>query len=148
MKKIKFKKLREDVNLPEYKTSGASGFDFESAEDVCIRPGETKIVPTGLAIELPEPDGFFSYELQVRARSGTSLKTDIRIANGVGTVDFDYKLEIGIIVWNKGDDYIYIEKGDRIAQGIICPVIRCEIEETENLSETERIGGFGSTGVN
>lgn len=140
---IKVKKLYESVVLPEYKTSGAAAFDFESMIDIIINPNETKIIPTGLAFEIPD-----GYELQVRPRSGLSAKTKLRVSNSPGTIDSDYRGEVCIILDNiSSQDSYTINKGERIAQGVISKVEKITFEEVENLSETERgEGGFGSTG--
>lgn len=151
--KIKLKKLHPDAVIPAYATPGAAGFDLVATEDVTLNPGETKLVKTGLSVELD-----IGYELQVRPRSGLSLKTLLRVANSPGTVDSDYRGEICVIMHNAdavpdifgngGRRTVYnIKKGDRIAQGVICPIIQAEFEVTEILSDTERgVGGFGSTG--
>jgi dUTP pyrophosphatase len=140
---IKIKKLVEDAIIPKYQTSGSAGFDFHTVEDVTVFPKETKLVSTGLAFEIPE-----GYELQVRPRSGMSLKTKIRISNSPGTIDSDYRGLVSIIVDNisfHGSLPYEIKKGDRIAQGVICKVNQAVFIEDE-LSETERgEGGFGST---
>ena len=140
---IKVKKLYKDVVLPEYKTSGAAAFDFESLIDIIINPNETKIIPTGLAFEIPD-----GYELQVRPRSGLSAKTKLRVSNSPGTIDSDYRGEVCIILDNISSEESYIiNKGERIAQGVISKVEKITFEEVENLSETERgEAGFGSTG--
>lgn len=140
---IKVKKLYKDVVLPEYKTSGAAAFDFESMIDIIINPNETKIIPTGLAFEIPD-----GYELQVRPRSGLSAKTKLRVSNSPGTIDSDYRGEVCIILDNISSEESYtINKGERIAQGVISKVEKITFEEVENLSETERgEAGFGSTG--
>lgn len=156
--RVRVKKLHPDAVIPEYKTEGAAGFDLVAVEDVLINRGETKLVRTGLAFEIPP-----GYELQIRPRSGLSLETPLRIANAPGTVDSDYRGEVKIIVTNIApydedleDEYYigsesnfeYIEKGTRIAQGVIAPVFRAEFEEVDELSGTERgAGGFGSTGM-
>ena len=140
---IKVEKLYENVVLPEYKTSGAAAFDFESLVDVIINPNETKIIPTGLAFEIPE-----GYELQVRPRSGLSAKTKLRVSNSPGTIDSDYRGEVCIILDNisSQDSYI-INKGERIAQGVISKIEKITFEEVEKLSSTDRgTRGFGSTG--
>jgi dUTP pyrophosphatase len=142
--KVQIKKLSPDAVIPEYKTSGASGFDLVALEDIEILPGETKMIKTGLAFSVPE-----GFELQVRPRSGTSLKTPLRVANSPGTVDSDYRGECCVIMTNTSKMLITqcIKKGDRVAQGVICPVVRAEFEVVEDLSETVRgAGGFGSTG--
>lgn len=145
MKKIQVqvKKLREDAFIPEYKTEGAAGFDFKIIDFVTIKAGETKLVGTGLAMAIP-----VGKELQVRPRSGMSLKTKIRVSNSPGTVDSDYRGEIGIIIDNIGQADIYFEKGERIAQGVLKDVYQGDFVEVDELDETERgINGFGSTGV-
>lgn len=163
---VKVKRLRPDAIIPKYATEGAAGFDLHAANDVIVQPGETVLVPTGLAFEIPR-----GYEIQVRPRSGISLKTKLRVQ--LGTCDADYRGEVGVIVDNahtgkygieiaedingehveqtrnncyKGS-YI-IRKGDRIAQGIVAPVERAAFEVVEELTETERgADGFGSTGT-
>jgi dUTP pyrophosphatase len=157
--KVRVKKLHPDAVVPQYAKPGDSGFDFVALEDTVIGPGETKLVKTGIAVEIPE-----GFELQVRPRSGTSLKTPLRVANAPGTVDSGYRGECCVIMTNtsnfnttviKGVDEKwyqentqFIKKGDRIAQGVICPVIRAEFELAEELSDSVRgVGGFGSTGV-
>jgi dUTP pyrophosphatase len=141
--KVKVKKLHNDAVIPKYQTKGASGFDFHALEDTVIFNGDTKLVRTGLAFEIP-----LGYELQVRPRSGTSLKTKLRVANSPGTVDADYRGEVCIIVDNlEPRENLIIKKGERIAQGVICPVFQADLVVVENLSESERNNGaFGSTG--
>ena len=127
---------------PEYKTDGASGFDLHSIRGFWIHPRKTVIVPTGLHVELPK-----GYELQVRARSGFTVKRDIIVKNGIGTIDSDYRGEIGVILYNIGKRSVYIEKGERIAQGVIVPVIRGIFEHVKHIKTTERgVKGYGSTG--
>ncbi len=145
---IDIKKLHPDAIIPKYQTDGASGFDLHALEDVTIARGETKLVKTGLSFAIPR-----GFELQVRPRSGTSLKTTARVANSPGTVDSDYRGEVCIIIDNndqftKGvNDGLHIKKGDRIAQGVICPIFKANFVEVEELDETQRgEGAFGSTG--
>lgn len=144
---IKIKRLHENAIIPKYATIGSAGFDFHSVDDIIIYPGETALVKTGLSFEIP-----INYELQVRPRSGMSLKTKLRVSNSPGTVDSDYRGEICIIMDNidiKSNHRIpyEIKKGDRIAQGVICPIIQVTFEEVNKLNETERnTGAFGSTG--
>lgn len=144
MLRVKIKKLHKDAVIPQYQTTGAAGFDFHAIEDMEIATRQTVLVKTGLSMEIPE-----GYELQVRPRSGMSLKTKMRIANAPGTVDSDYRGEICIIMENMGmlGGLPYdIKKGDRIAQGVICPVFQATFIEDE-LNDTERgEGGFGSSG--
>lgn len=141
---VKVKRLHPDAVIPKYATPGAAGFDLVAVEDVFIVPRETKLVPTGIAVEIP-----WGYEMQIRPRSGFSLKTPLRIANAPGTIDSDFRGEVKIIVTNTSENKgFYIKKGDRIAQGVIAPVMRAVFEEVDELSETDRgLGGFGSTGV-
>lgn len=144
--KLKIKLLSENAIVPEYKTEGASGFDFHALEDISISAGQTKLIKTGLSFEIPK-----GYELQVRPRSGLSLNTKLRVSNSPGTVDHDFRGEVCIIMDNiSGAESVFstikIKKGDRIAQGVICPVVRAEFDVVNDLSETKRgSGGFGST---
>lgn len=145
--KVKIKKLHEDAVVPKYATTGSSGFDLVSIEDVSFNIGDTKLVRTGLSVDI-EP----GYELQVRPRSGLSLKTPLRVANSPGTVDADFRGEVCVIIQcvpvSYSHDSSLIKKGDRIAQGVICPIIIAEFEEVRELSETDRgEGGFGHTGT-
>jgi dUTP diphosphatase len=145
--KIKIKKLNAEAVVPKYATPGSSGFDLVAIEDVSIPSGETKLVKTGLAISVGE-----GYELQVRPRSGLSLKTYLRVANSPGTVDSDFIGEVCVIITNTEDvsraaQAINIKKGDRIAQGVVCPVVQVEFDVVEELTATVRgAGGYGSTG--
>jgi dUTP pyrophosphatase len=143
---VKIKKLHPDAQIPQYATDGSSGFDLRALEDVTIEPGQTKLIKTGLAFEVPE-----GYEIQVRPRSGMSLKTPIRVANAPGTVDADFRGEVCVIASFHPFEYFVsytIKKGDRIAQGVICPVVQAEFEVVDGLEDTSRgRGGFGSSGV-
>lgn len=148
---VKIKKLHENAVTPKYGTDGAAGFDLFAIEDTQIKPGETKLVRTGFAIAVPE-----GFEMQVRPRSGMSLKTMLRVANSPGTVDSDFRGEVCVIAHNASSPYgnqgsdlnsIFIAKGDRIAQGVICPVVRADFSVVDSLDETKRgEGGYGSTG--
>ncbi|PFW52636.1 dUTP diphosphatase [Bacillus cereus] len=145
--RVKIKRLK-DVELPKYAKSGDAGFDLVAAEDAIIWPGETKVVPTGLAFEIPP-----GYELQVRPRSGMTRNTKLRVV--LGTVDSGYRGEVGVLVDNlesvKGKfmNSQLIEKGTRIAQGVIAPVVTANFVEVDELSDSERGScGFGSTGTN
>ncbi len=140
--KIKIKKLHKDAVIPMYATKGSAGFDIHTVNESCIKAGDTQIIKTGLSFEILE-----GYELQIRPRSGLSAKTKLRISNAPGTIDSDFRGEVGIIIDNIGKEDLVINKGDRIAQAVLCPVIQAEFEEVEELSSTERSeGGFGSTG--
>ncbi len=142
--KVGIKKLSEEAITPKYATSGSSGFDFHSIESVTIQPGETKLIKTGLSFDIPK-----GFEMQVRPRSGMSLKTPFRINNSPGTVDSDYLGEVCIIGSNVSTDVpVVINKGDRIAQGVVCPVVQVTFELVEELKVTERgVGAFGHSGV-
>jgi dUTP pyrophosphatase len=134
-----------DLELPSYETGDAAGMDLRAAvmEDVVVAPGERTLVPTGLAIALPP-----GYEAQVRPRSGLALRNGISLVNTPGTIDADYRGEIGVILINHGSEPFTVERGMRIAQMVVAPVTQARWQETENLSETARgAGGFGSTGT-
>ena len=138
---VKFKKRDPSINLPRYAKPWDSGMDIESAESAVLRPGEGKVLKTGLFPELPR-----GYEMQLRPRSGMSKKYPAYL--NLGTIDNSYRGEIGLSVVNLSSDYMRIEKGDRIAQGVIKYVEQFEIIEADELSKTERgAGGFGSTGI-
>jgi dUTP pyrophosphatase len=140
---VKIKKLDPEVFVPQYATRGSAGFDLAASHDMIIESGETRLIKTGLAIIVP--DGF---EMQIRPRSGLSLKTGLRVANSPGTIDSDYRGEIGIILSNVSKDTYTVYKGDKIAQGVICPIIQAAFREVTDLDETARgQNGFGSTGV-
>lgn len=137
---VNVKKLHSDAVIPQYATSGSAGFDISANEEVMIHSGQCKAISTGLAFAIPE-----GYELQIRPRSGLSLKTYLRVI--IGTVDSDYRGEVRIIMENTGDDSKRITKGERIAQGIIAPIQQVVFDEVTELDETDRgAGGFGSTG--
>ena len=140
--KLKFKKLQDDVTIPEYKTVGSAGMDITSNEDVTLMPGQFKIVKTGLACAVEE-----GYEVQVRPRSGMACKHGITVINTPGTIDSDYRGEIGVGLINLSQGQFDIKKGDRIAQLVVNKIEQPEIEIVEELDETDRgSGGFGSTG--
>lgn len=135
---------RSGFDLPVYETEGAAGFDIRAklGGGIKLSHGDRILVPTGLFVSIPK-----GYELQVRPRSGLAIKKGISIVNSPGTVDSDYRGEIKVIMINLGYDDLYINPGDKIAQGVIAPVIQIEWEEVDNLDETERgDGGFGHTG--
>jgi dUTP pyrophosphatase len=142
--KVKIKKMREGAILPEYQTAGAAGFDFHACieESVVLKPGGIEVFSTGLGVEIPE-----GYELQIRPRSGLALKHKVAMLNGIGTIDSDFRGEMGVILKNHGEEDFVVEPGMRIAQGVVSRCERVEWEEVEGLSETDRRGGFGSTGL-
>lgn len=135
---------REGVELPAYARQGDAGMDVRAAVDMVIEPQKTAVVPTGLKVAIPE-----GYEIQVRPRSGLSLKTSLRIPNSPGTIDSGYRNEVGVIVWNASNDTpLEIKAGDRIAQFVLqkVPVINfVPVENVASIGE-DRGGGFGSTG--
>lgn len=128
---------------PKYATSGSAGSDLCSSIDVEIRSHETVLIPTGLHIQLPD-----GYEAQVRSRSGLALKYGLMVLNSPGTIDNDFRGEIGVIMHNVSDTPYHFHKGDRIAQLVVTPVTRCVFEKADELSQTNRgSGGYGSTGA-
>ncbi|MEW6770569.1 MAG: dUTP diphosphatase [Bacillota bacterium] len=134
----------EDLPLPEYATPGAAGVDLHAAvdEETTLPPGGWCLVPTGIAIALPE-----GYEGQVRPRSGLALKHGVTLLNTPGTVDADYRGEVKVILINLGKEPFTVRRGDRIAQLVVQPVARIVWRETSSLEETDRgDGGFGHTG--
>jgi len=145
MTKILIKRLSKEVSLPKYETSGSSGMDLAANIDanINIDPGKTAIIPTGLALSIPK-----GFEVQIRPRSGLAAKQKISVLNTPGTIDADYRGEIKVILINLGHEPFKVEKGLRIAQMVVCPIVQAELKEVDDLSETERgKGGFGSTGT-
>ena len=144
MVKVLIKKLNSSVQLPSYKTSGASGMDLMAyiEKPINLKPGESCLVPTGLSVAFPE-----EYEIQIRPRSGLAAKNNISILNTPGTIDSDYRGEIKIILFNHSNENFIINNNDRVAQMVLTPIIKMELEETNELPESTRgKGGFGSTG--
>ncbi|MCR4689674.1 MAG: dUTP diphosphatase [Saccharofermentans sp.] len=160
MTQIKLVKCRPDAVIPKYAHDGDAGMDLYAAEDVIVKPGTSVLVPTGLKMAIP-----YGYEVQIRPRSGISLKTPLRVPNSPGTIDCGYRDEVNVIIYNasiKDSDEIYtlndkgvkhgtykISKGDRIAQMVIAKVEYCSFDEVETLDGIgeDRGGGFGSSGV-
>ena len=144
MAKVLIKRLSSKVELPKYKTQGSSGLDLMAfiAKSIKLKPKESVLVPTGISIAIAE-----DLEIQIRPRSGLAAKSNISVLNTPGTIDSDYRGEIKVILFNHGNKEFIINNNDRIAQMILTPVIKMELEETETLPETIRgEGGFGSTG--
>ena len=145
MTKILIKRLSKEITLPKYKTDGSSGLDLAACieKNIEIKPGKSVIIPTGLAVAIPK-----NFEIQIRPRSGLAAKNQISVLNTPGTVDADYRGEIKVILINLSDKSFIIEKGLRIAQMVLCPIVKAELKEVETLENTERgSGGFGSTGA-
>jgi dUTP pyrophosphatase len=144
--KLEIKRLNgNDLPLPSYETHKSSGMDLKACitENIVIKPGERKLIGTGIAIALPE-----NFEAQVRPRSGLALKNGITVLNTPGTIDADYRGEIGVILINLSNIDFIIERGMRIAQMIVIPMVQAEIFEVKELDKTKRgEGGFGSTGI-
>tara|TARA_B100000767_G_scaffold15098_1_gene14370 strand:+ start:626 stop:1063 length:438 start_codon:yes stop_codon:yes gene_type:complete len=144
MAKVLIKKLNPDVELPAYKTSGASGMDLMAfiKEPIRMMPNSSHLVPTGLSVAFSG-----DYEVQIRPRSGLAAKNNITVLNTPGTIDSDYRGEIKIILFNHGKEDFLINNKDRVAQMILTPIIKMKLEETDNLPDTVRgEDGFGSTG--
>ena len=142
---IQVRKKEEGVQLPSYKSSGASGMDLKAfiKEELAIPPMGRAKIPTGLFLEIP-----FGYEAQIRPRSGLAYKEGVTVLNSPGTIDSDYRGELEVILVNLSGESFSVRNGDRIAQMVITPVVRATLSETELLSDTERgFGGFGSTGI-
>jgi dUTP pyrophosphatase len=145
--KIHIKRLKKDhpISLPQYMTEGSSGMDlFASLEkEVTLEPGERKLIPTGISVAIPE-----GFEGQIRPRSGLAVQKGVGIVNGPGTIDADYRGEIGVLLINFGKEPFTIRHGDRIAQMVISQVFRATLEEVDDLPPSRRQeGGFGHTGI-
>ena len=144
MVKILIKKLNKNTNIPEYKTDGSSGMDLMAniEKPIILHPGEKKLISTGITIAIPN-----EYEIQIRPRSGLAAKNGISVLNTPGTIDADYRGEIKVILINLSKQSFKINNNDRIAQMVLCPIVKAELEEVEELPKTIRgTGGFGSTG--
>jgi len=142
---VKRKPGCEDLDLPRYMSEGASGMDLCAAVDgdVAIQPGEVKLIPTGIHIAVP-----MGHEAQIRPRSGLALKHGVTVLNAPGTVDSDYRNEVGVILANLGREPFVVKRGMRVAQMVIARTCRAELVEVKELGETRRgLGGFGSTGL-
>lgn len=143
--RVDVKKLNQKATIPSYKHEGDSGVDVHACidESVVIGPGKTKLIPTGVAFAIPN-----GFEIQVRSRSGLSLKNGVVVLNSPGTVDAGFRDQIGVIMHNVSDSDFTVNHGDRIAQLVLCPVVRMVLNEVEELPTSQRgTNGFGSTGV-
>ena len=144
MQKVLIKKLDPSVELPSYKTDGASGMDLMAfiKKPITLKPKSSSLIPTGLSVAFSN-----DFEIQIRPRSGLAAKNHISVLNTPGTIDSDYRGELKVILFNHGNDDYLINNKDRIAQMVLTPVIKITFEETDNLPKTIRgEGGFGSTG--
>lgn len=136
------KKIHPDAIVPEYKKTGDSGFDLHCLRDTIVEAGQAAILPTGLAFAIPQ-----GMEMQLRMRSGAALKLPLILANAPGTIDSGYRGEVGIIVRNVSQEPCLVRKGERVAQGVIAPVVKANFQVTDELPPSERgANGFGSTG--
>ena len=145
MTEILIKRLSKEVSLPKYETEGSSGLDLAANidEQIEILPGKSAIIPTGLAVAIPK-----DFEIQIRPRSGLAAKSQISVLNTPGTIDADYRGELKVILINLGNKVFAVEKGLRIAQMVLSPVIKATFKEVVELESTKRgSGGFGSTGI-
>tara|TARA_Y200000002_G_scaffold292118_1_gene246303 strand:- start:234 stop:674 length:441 start_codon:yes stop_codon:yes gene_type:complete len=145
MTEILIKRLAREVPLPKYETDGSSGLDLAAYIDknIEIKPGKSEIIPTGLAVAIPK-----NFEIQIRPRSGLAAKNQISVLNTPGTIDADYRGEIKVILVNLSERNFIVEKGLRIAQMVLCPVVKARLKEVNSLEDTKRgSGGFGSTGI-
>jgi len=145
--KVYIKRLKKDhpVSLPQYMTQGSSGMDLYASleKEVTLEPGERRLIPAGISLAIPE-----GFEGQVRPRSGLAIQKGIGLVNGPGTIDADYRGEIGVLLINFGGEPVTIRNGDRIAQMVISQVFRVHLEEVDDLPATQRQeGGFGHTGI-
>ena len=145
MTEILIKRFSKEVTLPKYETDDSSGLDLSAWIDknIEIEPGKSKVIPTGLAVAIPK-----NFEIQIRPRSGLAAKNQISVLNTPGTIDADYRGELKVILINLSDKSFIVEKGLRIAQMVLCPIVKAKLKEVESLEDTKRgSGGFGSTGI-
>jgi dUTP pyrophosphatase len=141
--KLKIQRTVDDIKMPNYANPGDAGMDIYSSVSMVLKPGEHKLIPTGIKIALPK-----GHEAQIRPKSGLALKHGLSIVNTPGTIDEGYRGEIGVIVINHGKEDFEVKKNEKIAQMVINKVECLEVEEVENLDQTDRgEGGFGSSGV-
>ena len=144
MTKVLIKRLSKNVELPKYETDGSSGMDLSAniEKQIKIEPGKISIIPTGLLVSIPK-----NFEIQIRPRSGLAAKYQISVLNTPGTIDSDYRGELKVILINLGDKTYVVERNARIAQMVLCPIVKAKFKEVDNLDDTDRgVGGFGSTG--
>ena len=144
MVKVLVKKLNPAVEIPTYKTSGASGMDLMAfiEKPIKLAPKSSCLVPTGLSVAFPD-----NYEVQIRPRSGLAAKSNISLLNTPGTIDSDYRGELKVILFNHGNKQFIVKNNERIAQMVLTPILKVDFEEVDSLPDTVRgAGGFGSTG--
>ena len=145
MTEVLIKRLSKNIELPKYETNGSSGMDLLAniEKQIKIEPGKTSIIRTGISVSLPK-----NFEIQIRSRSGLAAKSQISVLNSPGTIDADYRGELKVILINLGNKTFVVERGARIAQMVLCPVVKAKFKEVDSLDDTERgASGFGSTGL-
>ena len=145
MTEVLIKRLSKNIELPKYETNGSSGMDLSAniENQIKIKPGKTSIIPTGISVSIPK-----NFEIQIRSRSGLAAKNQISVLNSPGTIDADYRGELKVILINLGNETFVVEKGTRIAQIVLCPIVKAKFKEVDSLDITDRgAGGFGSTGL-
>ena len=144
MTEILIKRLSNYINLPRYETEGSSGMDLSANinSNIVIEPGDSTIIPTGISVSIPK-----NFEIQIRPRSGLAAKSQISVLNSPGTIDADYRGELKVILINLSNKTFVVERGTRIAQMVLCPIVKAKFREVDNLDDTHRgASGFGSTG--
>ncbi len=145
MTEVLIKRLSKNIELPKYETNGSSGMDLSAniEKQIKIEPGKTSIIPTGILVSIPK-----NFEIQIRSRSGLAAKSQISVLNSPGTIDADYRGELKVILINLGNKTFIVERGARIAQMVLCPIVKARFKEVESLDDTDRgASGFGSTGL-
>ena len=145
MIEVLIKRLSKNIELPKYETSGSSGMDLSAniEKEIRIEPGKISIIPTGISVSIPR-----NFEIQIRPRSGLAAKNQISVLNTPGTIAADYRGELKVILINLSNRNFIVEKGSRVAQMVLCPIVKAKFKEVDNLDDTDRgSGGFGSTGV-
>ena len=144
MTEVLIKRLSKNIELPKYETSGSSGMDLWAniEKQIKIEPGKTSIIPTGISVSIPK-----NFEIQIRSRSGLAAKSQVSVLNSPGTIDADYRGELKVILINLGNKTFVVERGARIAQMVLCPIVKAKFKEVDSLDDTDRgASGFGSTG--
>ena len=144
MTEIFIKRSSKNIPLPKYETTGSSGLDLTAdiESSISIEPGKISIIPTGISVSIPK-----NFEIQIRPRSGLAAKKQISVLNTPGTIDSDYRGEIKVILINLSEKVFLVKKGARIAQMVLCPIVKAKLVEVKSLDDTDRgSGGFGSTG--
>ena len=145
MTEVLIKRLSKNIELPKYETNGSSGMDLSAniEKQIKIEPGKTSMIPTGISVSIPK-----NFEIQIRSRSGLAAKSQISVLNSPGTIDADYRGELKVILINLGNKTFVVESGARIAQMVLCPIVKAKFKEVDNLDDTDRgASGFGSTGI-